>query len=87
MAETMNPALFYTQQINDLRIQLNKLLKRKQFLGWIRFSILAITVLLIWMFSSYGMLTSTALFFIGTTVFLFAVRKDLVNKEAIIMNV
>jgi hypothetical protein len=83
MAETMNPALFYKQQINDLRIQLNKLLKRKQFLGWIRFSILATTVLLIWMFSSYGMLTSTALFFIGTMLFLFAVRKDLVNKEAI----
>jgi hypothetical protein len=83
MAETMNPALFYTQQINDLNIQLNKLLKHKQFLGWIRFSILATTVLLIWMFSSYGMLTSTALFFIGTMLFLFAVRKDLVNKEAI----
>lgn len=83
MAETMNPELFYRQQISDLNIQWNKLLKRKQLLGWVRFSILAATVLLIWLLSSYGMLVSVVVFFVGLVMFLFAIRKDLANKEAI----
>lgn len=83
MAETIKPELFYRQRINDLNIKLNNLLKRKQLLGWIRFSILATTALLIWLFSSYGMLVSAVIFLLGLAVFLFAVRKDLANKDAI----
>ena len=83
MAETMNPELFYKQQINNLNGQLNSLLKRKQLLGWIRFSILATAVLLIWLLSSYGIMVSAIIFIIGLAIFLFAVRKDLANKDAI----
>ena len=79
----MNPEIFYKQQINNLNGQLNSLLKRKQLLGWIRFSILATTVLLIWLLSSYGMLASAIIFIVGLAIFLFAVRKDLANKDAI----
>lgn len=79
----MNPELFYKQQINNLNGQLNSLLKRKQLLGWIRFSILATAVLLIWLLSSYGIMVSAIIFIIGLAIFLFAVRKDLANKDAI----
>jgi large-conductance mechanosensitive channel len=83
MAETIKPEVFYKQRISDLNIKLNHLLQRKQLLGWIRFGILATTALFIWLFSSYGILVSAVIFFIGLAVFLFAVRKDLANKEAI----
>lgn len=83
MAETIKPESFYKQRINDLNIKLNNLLKRKQLLGWTRFSILATTALLIWLFSSYGILVSAIIFLLGLVVFLFAVRKDLANKDAI----
>ena len=79
----MKPEIFYNQQISDLTTKLNRLLKRKQLLGWIRFGILAITVLLTWFFSPSGILVSVFILFIGLATFLFAVRKDLVNKEAI----
>ena len=83
MAETIKPELSYRQQISDLNIKLNNLLKRKQLLGWTRLSILAITALLIWLFSSYGIFVSAVIFFTGLAIFLFAVRKDLANKDAI----
>jgi len=83
MAETIKPESFYKQRISDLNIKLNNLLKHKQLLGWTRFSILATTALLIWLFSSYGILVSAVIFLLGLAVFLFAVRKDLANKDAI----
>lgn len=83
MAETIKPELFYKQRISDLSIKLNNLLKRKQLLGWTRFGILAATALLIWLFSSYGIFISAVIFSIGLVIFLFVVRKDLANKEAI----
>lgn len=83
MAETIKPELSYRQRISDLNIKLNTLLKRKQLLGWARFGILAMVVLLIWLVSSYGIFVSAVIFFIGLAIFLFAVRKDLANKEAI----
>lgn len=83
MQETIKPETFYKQRINDLSIKLNHLLQRKQLLGWLRFCILATTILLIWLFSSNGILISTVIFFIGLAIFLFAVRKDLANKESI----
>lgn len=83
MAETIKPKSIYKQRINDLNIKLNHLLKRKQLLGWIRFGILAATALLIWLLSSYGILISAVIFFIGLAIFLLAVRKDLSNKDAI----
>lgn len=83
MAETIKPELSYRQRISDLNIKLNTLLKRKQLLGWARFGVLAMAVLLIWLVSSYGIFVSAVIFFIGLAIFLFAVRKDLVNKEAI----
>ncbi|QNA43497.1 MutS-related protein [Lacibacter sediminis] len=83
MAETIQPDSFYKHRISDLNIKLNNLLKSKQLLGWIRFGILAATALVIWLFSSYGILVSAVVFLLGLAAFLFAVRKDLVNKEAI----
>ncbi len=83
MAETIKPELFYKQQIDELIIKLNNLLKHKQLLGWTRFGILAATALLIWLFSSYGIFVSTVIFFIGLTIFLLVVRKDLANKDSI----
>ncbi len=83
MAETINPDVFYNQQIHHLNNQLNHLLKRKQLLGWLRFGILAATGFLIWLLSSSGILLAATIFCIGLAVFLFAVRKDLANKEAI----
>lgn len=83
MQETIKPETFYKQRINDLSIKLNHLLQRKQLLGWLRFCILATTILLIWLLSSNGILISAVIFFIGLAIFLFAVRKDLANKDAI----
>lgn len=83
MADTMKPALLYGQQINELNSHLNNLLKRKQLLGWVRFGLLAATIFLIWLFASYGIFVSAIIFLIGLAFFLYAVRKDLANKEAI----
>ena len=83
MAETIKPESSYKLRINDLNLKLTDLLKRKQLLGWVRFGILVTTVLLIWLLSSYGIFISAVVFFIGLVIFLFAVRKDLTNKEAI----
>ena len=83
MAGTITPELFYRKQIEDLKSHLNSLLKQKQLLGWLRFGILAATGLLIWMFAAYGIFLAAAIFSTGLAVFLFAVRKDLANKEAI----
>lgn len=83
MAETIKPESSYKLLINELNIKLTDLLKRKQLLGWVRFGILASTALLIWLLSSYGVLMSAVILFVGLAVFLFAVRKDLTNKEAI----
>ncbi len=83
MAGTITPENFYRKQLEDLKSHLNSLLKQKQLLGWIRFGILAATGLLVWMFASYGIFLAAAIFSTGLAVFLFAVRKDLANKEAI----
>ena len=83
MAGTITPELFYRKQIEDLKSHLNSLLKQKQLLGWLRFGILAATGLLIWLFAAYGIFLAAAIFSTGLAIFLFAVRKDLANKEAI----
>ena len=83
MAGTITPELFYRKQIEDLKSHLNSLLKQKQLLGWTRFGILVATGLLIWLFAAYGIFLAAAIFSTGLAVFLFAVRKDLANKEAI----
>ncbi len=83
MAEKINPKAFYKQQINDLTLQLNQLVKRRQLLGWFRLFVLVLTGLLIWLLWPYGLLLSPVLFITGLGCFLFAVKKDLVNKEAI----
>lgn len=83
MAETNKPESSYKLRINDLNIKLTALLKRKQLMGWVRFGILITTVLVIWLVSPYGLFVSTAIFFTGLAIFLFAVRKDLTNKESI----
>jgi len=83
MAEKLNPDAFYKQQINDLTLQLNQFGKRRQFLGWLRLFILVLTILLIWLLWPYGLPVSATLFITGLGCFLFVVKKDLVNKEAI----
>ncbi len=83
MAETIKPESSYKQRINDLNIKLNHLLKRKQLFGWLRFGILVLTGFFIWLISSYGIFVSAVIFLIGLAIFLFAVGKDLANKEAI----
>ncbi|MBY0478618.1 MAG: hypothetical protein K2Q24_13305 [Chitinophagaceae bacterium] len=83
MAETIKPESSYKQRISDLNIKLNHLQKRKQLLGFTRFGILVTTALFIWLFSSYDIFVSAVIFFIGLAIFLYAVRKDLTNKDAI----
>lgn len=83
MAEAIKPESFYKQRITELNKELSVLQKRKQQYGWIRLGIVAVVVLFIWLFSSYGILLSAVLLFIGLAFFLVAVRKDLANKEAI----
>lgn len=83
MAGTVTPELFYRKRIENLKTHLNSLLKQKQLLGWIRFGILAATGLVVWMFAAYGIFLAAAIFSTGLAIFLFAVRKDLANKEAI----
>ncbi len=83
MAAKLNPEAFYTQQINDLTLQLNQFGKLRQLLGWLRLFILVLSILLIWLLWPYGLPVSAALFITGLGCFLFVVKKDLVNKESI----
>nr|WP_294904286.1 MutS family DNA mismatch repair protein [uncultured Lacibacter sp.] len=83
MAETVQPEIVYRKQIENLTIRLGNLRRQKQLLGWIRFSVSLLTIFLIWLLASYSLFLSFTVFFTGLASFLFAVRKDLANKEAI----
>lgn len=83
MATSSNPEQFYTQQIGTFNNQLNTLLKRKRFLGWLRLFILIVAGFCTWYVWPLGVLLAVAVFIAGLTFFLIAVRKDFANQDAI----
>lgn len=83
MATSSTAAQFYKQQLSTLNSQLNELLKRKRILGWVRLVILVVAGVCAWYVWPTGLLYAVAVFITGLALFLFAVRKDFANRDAI----
>ena len=77
------PEQFYTIRISELLAEKGKQNKTKSQLGWLRFFSLILaftTALLIW---PYGQLLSLSAFFILIGLFIYFLKKDINNNEAI----
>ncbi|RXK57731.1 hypothetical protein ESA94_19600 [Lacibacter luteus] len=83
MATGTTPHQFYTEQLSILNNQLSELFKRKRLLGWVRFSVLAVTVFATWYVWPMGLLFSFIVIVSGIALFLFVVKKDFANRDAI----
>ncbi|NCU03091.1 MAG: hypothetical protein GXC73_03810, partial [Chitinophagaceae bacterium] len=83
MAITVNPQQYYQQEISLLTTRLSNLQKRKQLLGWVRFLVLIAAAVLCWLLWSTGVLFAVIAFITGLVAFLYIVKKDIANNEAI----
>lgn len=83
MVKSRTPEQVYTQQIGTYNNQLNKLVKRKRFLGWLRLFILLVAGVCTWYVWPLGLLPAIAVSLTGLILFFTTVRKDFANRDAI----
>lgn len=77
------PEQFYQQQIKSLGEELTILLKRKSRLGWLRLVVLLVTAFTCWQLLVASLFIVFLVFVTGLILFLYVVKKDLVNNDLI----
>lgn len=77
------PTEFYTARINEIKQALQKLYKQRTLLGFVRFAIIAATVLIVYFTWYPGIYFIIFFILAGIAMFLFVVSKDTDNKEEI----
>jgi hypothetical protein len=78
-----NAPEFYQQRINSLQQQLKILYRKWSAIAWIRFAIFIAVVLTVYFLWSNGLFVIITTIALGIALFLFAVSKDVDNKNTI----
>lgn len=81
--ENRTPEQFYTLRISELVTEKGKQDKKKSQLAWLRFFSLILAFILAFLFWPYSQLLSLSTFFILIGVFIFFLKQDINNNEAI----
>lgn len=77
------PELFYKQELNKLGDEEKKLLKKKSLLSYQRFFFVVLSFILLWKLWNVSIIAAFAAFILFIGLFIFAVLRDLKNKEAL----
>ncbi|QEC67510.1 hypothetical protein FRZ67_09450 [Panacibacter ginsenosidivorans] len=83
MNQAENSTIFYSKRIAELEQILERLHSKRKMLGWLRFGILMLTFLAVYVTWDADTAYIITLAVGGATLFLFVVSKDVNNKEAI----
>jgi hypothetical protein len=83
MNQAENSTTFYNNRIVELQKILQQLYSKRKMLGWLRFGILLLTFLVVYVSWDADITYIIAVIVGGGALFLFVVSKDVNNKEAI----
>jgi hypothetical protein len=83
MNHAEQPIEFYHKRIKEISEKLLQLYKRRTILGWLRFAVLALTVLIVINIWGAGSTIIISIIVAGIALFIFLVSKDTDNKEEI----
>lgn len=78
-----NPLEIYQQQISNRQQNLRKLEKKRSLFGWLRFLSMGTAFVILWLLWSKDLLVLLPIPFVLIGFFLFILRKDIENSDAI----